>query len=453
MKMSLDSFLGNVKSLTFDCAKTDVSTQLGSLLSINLSNQSIASQIASLQIELQSNQLDIDQLVEQQSYFDGDWNAFTSIVISYLKFVKDVEPNSILKSHDLLLNYYNDLSIGFLNNSFGNHLSVLIYETTKILVPMMKKIDKYLNLLNNGKKFKRLIFISTILTKIFNHLRSLKGDSNKKKLIIFIVNNLNKIYFIINSPLLCANIFANMNLLNLHFNKYPKSQQIEYRYILGRYYMIKNQLYKAYHHLNWSYMNSHKVYNTQNTIRILRYLIPISILIGKIPSLQILNISIEFQQNYIPLIKYLKQGNHLQFQKTLYDNQLYFKSKFILILLIQRSKVLIFRNLFYKIMTITQSTRFSYDELATSLLKSIGTQQQQSQTLGDDSIMYQILNEPIDDLFVENVCVSLIENDLIRGNVLSRARTLVLSKKEPFTDIPMVFKRKFGVNSSENWMN
>ncbi|ODQ58458.1 hypothetical protein WICANDRAFT_14311, partial [Wickerhamomyces anomalus NRRL Y-366-8] len=427
-------------------------TQLGSLLSINLSNQSIASQIASLQIELQSNQLDIDQLVEQQSYFDGDWNAFTSIVTSYLKFAKDVEPNSILKSHDLLLNYYNDLSIGFLNNSFGNHLSVLIYETTKILVPMMKKIDKYLNLLNNGKKFKRLIFISTILTKIFNHLRSLKGDSNKKNLIIFIVNNLNKIYFIINSPLLCANIFANMNLLNLNFNKYPKSQQIEYRYILGRYYMIKNQLYKAYHHLNWSYMNSHKVYNPQNTIRILRYLIPISILIGKIPSLQILNISIEFQQNYIPLIKYLKQGNHLQFQKTLYDNQLYFKSKFILILLIQRSKVLIFRNLFYKIMTITQSTRFSYDELATSLLKSIGTQQQQSQTLGNDSIMYQILNEPIDDLFVENVCVSLIENDLIRGNVLSRARTLVLSKKEPFTDIPMVFKRKFGVNSSENWM-
>ncbi len=403
--MSLDSFLGNVKSLSIDCAKTDVSTQLGSLLSINLSNQSIASQIASLQIELQSNQLDIDQLVEQQSYFDGDWNAFTSIVISYLKFVKDVEPNSILKSHDLLLNYYNDLSIGFLNNSFGNHLSVLIYETTKILVPMMKKIDKYLNLLNNGKKFKRLIFISTILTKIFNHLRSLKGDSNKKNLIIFIVNNLNKIYFIINSPLLCANIFANMNLLNLNFNKYPKSQQIEYRYILGRYYMIKNQLYKAYHHLNWSYMNSHKVYNTQNTIRILRYLIPISILIGKIPSLQILNISVEFQENYIPLIKYLKQGNHLQFQKTLYDNQLYFKSKFILILLIQRSKVLIFRNLFYKIMTITQSTRFSYDELATSLLKSIGTQEQQSQTLGNDSIMYQILNEPIDDLFVENVCV------------------------------------------------
>ncbi|CAM9021185.1 unnamed protein product [Wickerhamomyces anomalus] len=429
MKMSLDSFLGNVKSLTIDCAKTDVSTQLGSLLSINLSNQSIASQIASLQIELQSNQLDIDQLVEQQSYFDGDWNAFTSIVTSYLKFAKDVEPNSILKSHDLLLNYYNDLSIGFLNNSFGNHLSVLIYETTKILVPMMKKIDKYLNLLNNGKKFKRLIFISTILTKIFNHLRSLKGDSNKKNLIIFIVNNLNKIYFTINSPLLCANIFANMNLLNLNFNKYPKSQQIEYRYILGRYYMIKNQLYKAYHHLNWSYMNSHKLYNPQNTIRILRYLIPISILIGKIPSLQILNISIEFQQNYIPLIKYLKQGNHLQFQKTLYDNQLYFKSKFILILLIQRTKVLIFRNLFYKIMTITQSTRFSYDELATSLLKSIGTQQQQSQTLGNDSIMYQILNEPIDDLFVENVCVSLIENDLIRGNVLSRARTLVYLKK------------------------
>lgn len=453
MKMSLDTFLRNVKSLSIDCAKTDVSTQLGSLLSINLSSQSIASQIASLQIELQSNQLDIDRLVEQQSYFDGDWNAFTSIVTSYLKFVKDVEPTSILKSHDLLLNYYNDLSIGFLNNSFGNHLSVLIYESTKILVPMMKKIDKYLNLLNNGKKFKRLIFISTILTKIFNHLRSLKGDSNKKNLIIFIVNNLNKIYFIINSPLLCANIFANMNLLNLHFNKYPKSQQIEYRYILGRYYMIKNQLYKAYHHLNWSYMNSHKVYNTQNTIRILRYLIPTSILIGKIPSLQILNISTEFQQNYIPLIKYLKQGNHLQFQKTLYDNQLYFKSKFILILLIQRSKVLIFRNLFYKIMTITQSTRFSYDELATSLLKSIGTQQQQSQTLGDDSIMYQILNEPIDDLFVENVCVSLIENDLIRGNVLSRARTLVLSKKEPFTDISMVFKRKFGVNSSENWMN
>lgn len=446
--MSLNEFLGNLKSVSANSSKHDVSAQLGDLLSVNLSNHRIASQISSLQIELQSNQsVNLENLVEGQNYLDGDWPHFNSLVVSYLKFAKDVEPSSILKSHDLLLNFYNDLSIGFLNNSFGNHLSVLMYETTKMLVPMMKKVDFFLNLLDNGKKFKRLIFISTILTKVFNHLRSLKGHSNKKLLIIFIVNNLNKIYFIINNPLLCANIFANMNLLNLRFNQYPKSQQVEYRYILGRYYIIKNQVYKAYHHLNWCYTHSNKFNDNKNTLRILRFLIPVSILIGKLPSRQILNISIEFQQLYTPLVKYFKQGNFIGFQKTLFDNQEYFKSKFLLILLVQRSRVLIFRNLFFNTFKIIQSTRFSYDELQVAPRKSIGSAQQQSSLFGNQ-YLYQIINEPIDDAFIENVCVSLIENDLIRGNVLSRARTLVLSKKEPFTDITSVYSRKYGPSSS-----
>jgi len=451
--MSLQSFLGNVKSISIDSQSNDVSSQLGGLLSINLSNQNVTSQVANLQVELQQSVgLDLDQLVEDQGFFEGDWIPFNSLVVSYLKFARDLQPTSILQSHDLLLNFYNDLSIAFLNNSFGNHLSVLMYETTKIIVPMMKRIDYFLNLQNNGKKFKRLIFVSTLLTKVFNHLRALKGHSNKKLLIIFIVNNLNKIYFIINSPLLCANIFANMNLLNLRFKQYPKSQQIEYRYILGRYYMIKNQFYKSYYHLRWSYVNSNKFNDNKNTIRILKFLIPISILVGKLPSAQILNLTPHFQTYYAPLVKFLMNGDYLRFQTHLFQHQFFFKTSFSLVLLSQRSRILIFRHLFYNIFKITQSTRFSYDELRIALIKSIGSPQQQSQIFGNQ-YMYQIMNETIDDAFVENVCVSLNENELIKGNILSRARVLVLSKREPFPDIHSTYSRKYGPSSTESWMD
>ncbi|CCH46655.1 PCI domain-containing protein 2 [Wickerhamomyces ciferrii] len=451
--MSLDHFLNEVRSASVNSIGRDGSEQFANLLSVNLTTHQTAVRVSTLQKELQANQsLDLDKLVESQNYYDNDWLPFNSIVVSYLKFCRDINPRSILQSHDLLLYFYNDLSIAFLNNTYGNHMSKLMFETTKYLVPMMKRVDFFLNLQNNGKKFKRLIFVSTILTKVFNHLRSLKGQSNKKQLILFIVNNLNKVYFTINNPLLCANIFANMNLLNLKLSQYPKAQQIEYRYILGKYYMIKNQFTKAFHHLQWSYMKSSKIANEKNTLRILRLLIPVSLLTGRIPSKQALSISPEFQQHYYPLIKYLLTGNHIGFQKYLFDNQEYFKNKLLLIPLAQRSKILIFRNLLFNIMMWTQSTRFSYDQIGTTLRLSIGSPQQQSQLFGDQ-YLFQIINEPIDDSFIENVCVSLNENGMIKGNVLSRARTLVCSKKEPFTNIPAVYDRLFGPSSNEKWMD
>ncbi|KAH3675662.1 hypothetical protein WICMUC_002579 [Wickerhamomyces mucosus] len=451
--MSLSHFLQQLRQICENSRNNENGGIFNDLLSIDLNKESTIIGISNLQNDLiGQNDDQITQVIESLNLFDGDWGAFNSLAIDYLKLCRDFDPWSILKSHDLFLQYYNSLTISLLNNQFGNNLAILMFETTKYLVPLMKRLDVILNANVKGKQFKRLIFLSTNLTKLFNHLRALKGQSQKKKLIIFIVNNLNKIYFIISNPLLCANIFANMNLANLKLHGFPKSQQVEYRYILGRFYLIKNQLHRAYHHLNWSFQNSNSN-EYENNIKILRYLIPTSLLVGKIPSKRLLSKFPEFQQLYIPLIRHLVNGNHFEFQQHLKQNESYFKSKKLLILLAQKSKIIIFRNLFSKVTGLTNAvSRLYFSHLQLALMKSIRSSQEQISEFGDQ-YMYQLLNESIDFSFVENIAVSLIENGLIRGNNIPHMQLILIPKTNTFPDIFQSYSKAYPIPNNESWMD
>jgi hypothetical protein len=431
----------------FENLRTKDPHQLSQTLSINLTHSS--QQISQLQNVLYTlDEANISQLVENQ-HLNDDWSQFRLLVTSYLVLCKHIDPWSILKSHDLLLSFFNQLSMAFMSTAYGELLCSLMKDTVSYIVPMMKKLDLVLNSIK-GKKYKRLTFISTVLSKVFNHLRSLKGSPVKKTLIIFIVNHLNTVYFIIGSPLLCANIFANVNLLELKFDRYPKGQQVEYRYILGRYYIIKDQLYKAYYHLSWSFRNM--IRGSDNLTKVLRYLIPVSLLIGRIPSKNVLEAFPELNRMYGPLIIHLMNGNHIGFQLHLFHNQNYFKSRGLLILLAQRAKIMIFRNLFLNIYKLNDINRLSYDQLQLALMKSIRSKEEQLNTFGNQ-YMYQIMNEQVDYAFVQNVCCSLIENDLIKGNVVASAKLVILSKANAFPPAHETYEVKFGIAHNEKWMD
>lgn len=454
--MSFDRFTNELQLASISAQNSGNVTCFDKLLSIDVTKGETVNRIAQLQPVLQGMTDDqIKQKVESMNLFDGDWGAFTIMVCSYLRLCRDFDPTSILRSHDLFLIYYNDLTVSLMNNQFGNSMAHLLRESTGLLMPLMKRLDVVLNIHVKGKHFKRLIFISTNLTKIFNHLRALKVMSEKKKLIIFVVNNLNTIYFTINNPLLCANIFANMNLANLKLTLFAKSEQVEYRYILGRYYLIKNQLFKAYHHLDWCFKNCHSQ-EFNNCIKILRYLIPVSLLIGKYPSKNFIQQIPELRQIYTPLIRHLKTGNFFEFQKHLQQNEQYFKSKKLLILLAQKSRILIFKNLFLNTFQLVnsqrQNFRLLYNELQVALIKSIRSSTEQTNYFRDQ-YLYQVINESIDYSFIENVVVSLIENDLLKGNNHAGLKTVILSRKDPFPDVFKSYQSKYGVNSDESWMN
>ncbi|KAH3677570.1 hypothetical protein WICPIJ_008977 [Wickerhamomyces pijperi] len=458
----LEGFLQQLQLASISAQNSGNITCFDKLLSIDvINNEETVHQIAQLQPFLQSlNDQQIESRIKSMNLFDRDWGAFTLLAISYLKLVRDFNPSSILRSHDLFLIYYNDLTVSLLNNQFGNSLAHLFKDTTRFLIPLMKRLDHMLNENVKGKRFKRLIFISTSLTKVFNHLRALKVMSEKKKMIVFIVNRLNMVYFTINNPLLCANIFANMNnMQNFKFSLFAKEEQVEYRYILARYYIIKNQLTKAYFHLNWCFVSNHSS-SQVNALKILRYLIPVGLLIGRYPSKRFLQYIPELNEIYAPLCLHLKTGNFIGFQNHVQQYEDYFKSRKLLILLVQRSRILIFRNLIFNTFQLINSHRGNfrllYDEIQAALNKSINgpSQTQNSQSLYRLDPSSQTVS--IDDSLIENMIVSLIENNFLKGNNHTGLRTVILSRKEPF---PNVFQQYMGIETAniatlkEAWMN
>lgn len=452
--MASQQFLGQILQASSSAANNnDVSSQLAELLSVDLSRSSTSAQVGALQGALSgATDAQLLKTVEDQKLFDGDWPAFESTVVSYLKYCRDLDPWSILKSHDLILTFFNDLAVAFMNTMHGNQLSTVMYNTVRYMMPLIKRVDVVLNAAVPGKKFKRLIFVSSVLSKLFNHVRALKGRSSKKVLTLFIANNLNKIYFIIDSPLLCQNIFANMNLLDHKFSQYPKAQQVEYRYILGRYYLIKNQIINSFTHLNWAFTHAPRS-EQKNILKILRYLIPVSLLAGRIPSKRVITQYPELHHHYTPLIIHMKTGNLFAFEQHLSQNQEYFKQKHILILLAQRSRILIFRNLFLNVQrTHPTSNRLTFIELQAALRKSIRSPQEQQHAF-NDQFLYQTLDESVDIPFVENVCSSLIENYLMKGNLATKNQLVVLSRSDGFPDVFSTYQRIYGGGNGESWMD
>ncbi|CAX45470.1 Nuclear pore-associated, member of a complex involved in transcription and mRNA export, putative [Candida dubliniensis CD36] len=379
--------------------------------------------------------------------YDDDWPIFNSILINFIKLCHLMDPWSLLKSFDLYINYLNDLSIGFNNNSYGWLLSNIITNTINLMIPWAKKLDLIMYFKEKGGKF-RLNYMAGIILKIFNNNIIRINDSNdyKKSILLILGNNLCYIYFKLDKPLLCQNIFNNMrNIINLNFNQFNLNQQLKYRYYLSRYYLIKYQLIESFNHLQWCLINTT---NFKNQKLILELLLPISLIVGKIPNFNYLsengfdddsnnsnnnnnnnnNNNFPFIKMYQCLSKTIITGNYLEFKQLINCNSKnyhYLKDKNLLLLLMNKMEILLLRNLIKKIWIIlNKPTTMNY-------------------------LIIPIEGHYNDELYLENVFVTLIDSNLIKGKLTS-SKTVVLSKTDPFPNVFNIYKLKYGNNNNSN---
>lgn len=444
--MSVPQLLSELASLA---QIADFSTEISTILSVNMDSPSTIQIISRLQSELQGlSDTQISQLVDQHDLFGGNWSNFGNFVASYLRLCRDLNPGSLLQSSNLLLYYVNDMCICFTNSRYGHQLNELVLQTLRYVLPLFTRIDLVLNV-EHGKKFKRLTFVSTVLSKVFNYLRSVKSGSGSP-LLLFVVNELNKIYFRIGSPLLCSNILANLNQVSsLSLSQYPMAQQLEYRFILARYYLMKNQIVRSFDNLAWCYAHSLRLANDHNNIRILRYLIPMGLLVGKLPSPQLLDSIPEFRKYFRNLVRHLRNGDHCNYQLELLLHQHYFRQHGLLFLLQQQARIVIFRNLLLNVSKMTaMTTKMPFSVLETAVRLSIG-----DETRFGTSHSYKVVNNsqisPLQ--IVENVCISLIDNNLLKGSLAVKNRLLVLSRTNPFPPVYETLAQAFPYKE-EPWM-
>jgi hypothetical protein len=120
---------------------------------------------------------------------------------------------------------------------------------------------------------------------------------SKQAGVLAIVNELFGMYFRLNILRLCKNLIRPVETKKLS-EKGSMADMVTYRYYIGRLSMFEDQHSMAETHLEYALQHCHKS-ATMNKTRILRYLIPVKIYRGKLPTTHckfVWNINVRFVQ-------------------------------------------------------------------------------------------------------------------------------------------------------------
>lgn len=453
-QMSLDQFLATIQR----CFKQNQS--LVSYLSMNLKT---ALHIGSLQQEIQ--QLTNKQIQQKIERLNLPSASIESLIEAYIRFVRDVDPWSVLNSIDLMIDVFHSYSIA-LNIKSPMHLNLLlpvVYDYMDILVPMAKLVDEDSMKINNWTNdYPRLSYISNDLLKCLNNIRSdpeINQVSNKFKIkVLFdVCIQLCTIYFSIGKQILSNNVFSNINVLKLDLNFISKSQLLRYRYIVGKYHSQQANYVVAYKHLNWCYENLPPNTKFMNHIKILKYLLPVGLLVGKLPNAKYLQKLVKssvndsegqagrfFLNSMLPLITAYKHGDLQRIMSIIHSKEELWKSLELWVGLVQRIRLLVLRNAIFKAYLLNGKSLRAENVLACLRLTITNS----NDALGE---IYQISEVPDLDT-ANNILATLISNGLLKGKA-SGTGMIVLSKDSPFPNVSDVYFSIFKADSRENWLD
>lgn len=162
-----------------------------------------------------------------------------------------------------------------------------------------------------------------------------------------------------------------------HFNEYQLDQQIEYRYLLGRYYLLNSQVHNAFVQFNEAFQSllNLPLTNqaiTRNGTRILNYMIPTGLILGKMVKWGPLRpfLSQETIDNWSVLYKHVRYGNIQGVSLWLRQNERHLCARQLLIVLLEKLPMVTYRNL---IKTVIKSwtTEWGQNKLPYSLIERV----------------------------------------------------------------------------------
>ena len=469
---------------TLESFASDIRSQNYTVLHVDL--QKNGSLVAALQNSMASrsggtDDKSLESWVDSQNFHGGRWTRFNIMITSFLKFTRDVNPWSAWDSCDVVFQFYSDLNNTLLNDSYPcEPLVPLFIETTEYIIPLAISLDSHYKELHL-KKHQFLSHTSMIISKLFNsikansenHINDFNQLPQKQQILLYLVNKLNNIYFRMESPQLCSNIFKNFKpkCSIRKFGNFPLRQQIEYRYLLGRYYLLNSRISNAFVQLNNAFMSllavsgaRNATYTTpelvRNIQRVLQFLVPTGILMGKMPRLNIVGQYDEELANvYATLVQLIRSGNIQGVSAWLQQHQQRLISKNLLLVLLEKLPMVTYKYLVRRLILewslANGFNRLPYDLVSRALHKSIGPNDYYS--LDDSISKINIYNGIHSSDNAENVLVTLINLGYLRGNCFPAMRLCVFKKTNNINDImPPVEERivsMFPLNNDDAWLD
>ncbi|XP_072268658.1 PCI domain-containing protein 2 isoform X2 [Pyxicephalus adspersus] len=238
-------------------------------------------------------------------------------------------------------------------------------------------------------------------------------DDSKKWGMLFLVNQLFKIYFKISKLHLCKPLIRAIDSSNFK-DEYAMSQRVTYKYYVGRKAMFDSDFKKAEECLSFAFKNCLRTCQ-KNKRMILIYLLPVKMLLGHMPTLQLLK-KYDLMQ-FAEVTKAVSEGNLLLLTEALSKHETFF-IRCGIFLILEKLKIITFRNLFKKVYLLLRTHQLSLDAFLVALK------------------FMQVEDVDIDE--VNCIVANLIYMGHIKGYISHQHQKLVVSKQNPFPPLSTI---------------
>ncbi|KAF7660267.1 hypothetical protein LDENG_00285250 [Lucifuga dentata] len=238
-------------------------------------------------------------------------------------------------------------------------------------------------------------------------------EDSKKWGMLFLINQLFKIYFKINKLHLCKPLIRAIDGSNLK-NDYSTAQRVTYKYYVGRKAMFDSDFKPAEEYLSFSFQHCHRS-SQKNKRMILIYLLPVKMLLGHMPTHQLLK-KYDLMQ-FDDVTKAVSEGNLLLLNEALSKHETFF-IRCGIFLILEKLKIITYRNLFKKVYLLLRSHQLPLDAFLVALR------------------MMQVEDVDIDE--VQCILANLIYMGHIKGYISHQHQKLVVSKQNPFPPLSSV---------------
>ncbi|KAF5902619.1 PCI domain-containing protein 2, partial [Clarias magur] len=187
-------------------------------------------------------------------------------------------------------------------------------------------------------------------------------DDSKKWGMLFLVNQLFKIYFKINKLHLCKPLIRAIDSSNLK-EDYSTAQRVTYKYYVGRKAMFDSDFKLAEEYLSFSFQHCHRSCQ-RNKRLILIYLLPVKMLLGHMPTNQLLK-KYDLMQ-FAEVTKAVSEGNLLMLNEALAKHETFF-IRCGIFLILEKLKIITYRNLFKKVYHLLKTHQLPLDAFLVAL--------------------------------------------------------------------------------------
>ncbi|MBN3275338.1 PCID2 protein, partial [Polyodon spathula] len=237
-------------------------------------------------------------------------------------------------------------------------------------------------------------------------------DDSKKWGMLFLINQLFKIYFKINKLHLCKPLIRAIDSSNLK-DEYSMAQRVTYKYYVGRKAMFDSDFKQAEEYLSFSFQHCHRS-SQKNKRMILIYLLPVKMLLGHMPTNQLLK-KYDLLQ-FADVTKAVSEGNLLLLNDALAKHEAFF-IRCGIFLILEKLKIITYRNFFKKVYCSDYPINIC------------------------DAFLVALKFMQVDDVDTDEVqCIlsNLIYMGHIKGYISHQHQKLVVSKQNPFPPLSTV---------------